>query len=63
MFDVEPTWASVAVVMAALPAGANCFVIAQRYGIYVARASSGILLSTLASVVTLSILFSYWVGQ
>ena len=63
VFDVEPTWASVAVVMAALPAGANCFVIAQRYGVYIARASSGILLSTLASVVTLSILFSYWIGQ
>ena len=63
IFDVDPAWATVAVVMAALPAGANCFVVAQRYDVYTARASSGILLSTLASVVTLSILFSYWVGQ
>ncbi len=62
VFAVDPAWATVAVVTAALPAGANCFVVAQRYDVYVARASGGILLSTLVSVATLSILFSYWVG-
>jgi hypothetical protein len=61
VFAVEPLWATVAVVMAALPAGANCFVIASRYGVYVQRASSAILLSTVAAVVTVSILFSVWV--
>ncbi|MBM3564829.1 MAG: AEC family transporter [Alphaproteobacteria bacterium] len=60
VFAVDPVWATVAVVMAALPAGANCFVVAQRYDIYVARASGGVLLSTLFSVITLSALFSYW---
>jgi predicted permease len=63
VFAVETTWAMVAVVMAALPAGANCFVVAQRYGVYVQRASSGILLSTAASVVTVSILFSLWIAN
>jgi hypothetical protein len=63
VFAVEPQWATVAVVMAALPSGANCFVVAQHYGVYVQRASSGILISTLASVVTVSLLFSFWVGN
>ncbi len=63
VFAVETTWAMVAVVMAALPAGANCFVVAQRYGVYVQRASSGILLSTAVSVVTVSILFSLWIAN
>ncbi|MEK7820878.1 MAG: AEC family transporter [Pseudomonadota bacterium] len=63
VFVVDPTWAVVAVVMAALPAGANCFVIAARYNVFTARASGTILLSTLVSVVTLSILFSFWIGQ
>ncbi len=61
VFAVESTWATVAVVMAALPAGANCFVVAQRYGVYVQRASSGILISTALSVVTVSILFLFWI--
>ncbi|MBM3732895.1 MAG: hypothetical protein FJW24_05425 [Acidimicrobiia bacterium] len=63
VFAVETTWATVAVVMAALPAGANCFVVAQRYGVYVQRASSGILLSTALSVVTVSLLFSLWIAN
>lgn len=61
VFTVDPQWATVAVVMAALPAGANCFVVAQRYGVYIQRASSGILISTAVSVVTVSILFSFWI--
>lgn len=61
VFTVDPQWATVAVVMAALPAGANCFVVAQRYGVYIQRASSGILISTAVSVATVSILFSFWI--
>lgn len=63
VFAVDPEWATIAVVMAATPSGANCFVVAQHYGIYVGRASSGILISTVASVVTVSLLFSFWVGN
>lgn len=61
VFAVESTWATVAVVMAAMPAGANCFIVAQRYGVYVQRASSGILISTAVSMVTVSVLFSFWI--
>jgi predicted permease len=63
VFTVDPTWATVVVVMAALPAGANCFVVARHYGIYMERTSNGILISTAASVVTVSLLFSFWVGM
>lgn len=63
VFPVDPAWATIAVVMAALPAGANCFVIASRYGIYIQRASATILISTALSVVTVSLLFTLWVER
>ncbi len=56
VFEVEPLWATVAVVMAALPTGANCFVLAQRYNVFVAPTSATILLSTALSVITVSLL-------
>ena len=56
VFRVEPLWATVAILMAALPAGVNCFVLAQRYNVYVATTSATILLSTGLSVVTVSLL-------
>lgn len=57
MLPVDPLWAKVAVLMAALPTGAGSFVLAQAYGIYVLRTSSVILLSTVLSVVTISVYF------
>lgn len=57
VFDMEPLWVTVAVLMAALPTGAGSFVLAQTYGIYVQRTSSAILFSTMVSVVTLSVFF------
>lgn len=57
VFELEPLWAKAAVIQAALPIGALMFVLASSYGIYVQRATSAILLSTVLSVVTLSTLF------
>lgn len=57
VFDVEPLWRAVGVLMAALPAGAMCFVVAQNYNVYVQRTSAAILLSTIVAVLTLSVLF------
>jgi predicted permease len=54
---LDPLWAKAVVITAALPTGALVFVIAQRYELYVQRATSIIMLSTLISVVTLSVLF------
>ena len=42
--------------LAALPSAANCFVLAREYDRFVAGASATILLSTVASVATISVL-------
>ncbi len=57
VFEVEPLWYAIGILMSALPAGALCFVVAQNYNVYVQRTSAAILISTIAAVITLSILF------
>ena len=57
LLQLDPIWAASAVIMAALPTGALTFVLAQRYEIYIQRATSVILISTVLSVVTLTLLF------
>ncbi|NKB60406.1 MAG: hypothetical protein GKS00_29210 [Alphaproteobacteria bacterium] len=54
--DVDPVWRSVAVLSAAMPMGANVYLIAARYKTYEARSSTAVLLSTMCSVVTVSFL-------
>ncbi len=57
LLSMPPFWATSAVILAALPTGALVFVLAQQYDIYLQRATSTILISTVVSVVTLSALF------
>lgn len=57
VFEVEPLWYAIGILMSALPAGALCFVVAQNYNVYVQRTSAAILISTIAAGVTLSVLF------
>src|SRR5690625_4437939 len=57
VFELEPLWAKSAVIQAALPTGALVFVLASSYDVYVQRATSVILLSTVLSIVSLSVLF------
>lgn len=59
VMEMESVWAASAVIQAALPTGALVFVLAQQYGIYVQRATAAIMISTVASVVTLSGLFIF----
>ncbi|MEX2409246.1 MAG: AEC family transporter [Rhodovibrionaceae bacterium] len=59
VLQMDTLWAQAAVIQAALPTGALTFVLAQRYGTYIQRATAVILISTVASVVTLSALFIY----
>jgi malonate transporter len=61
VLDLEPFWAMSAVILAALPTGALTFVVAQRYGLYVAPATQVTLVSTVLSVVTVSALL-VWFG-
>ena len=58
LFDVDPLWATVAILGAALPVAANVFIIARQYDTYVERVSSAILVSTAISVVTVSALLT-----
>ena len=57
VLHLQPIYAASAVLMAALPTGALSFVLAQRYEVYIQRATSIILVSTVLSVVSLTALF------
>ncbi len=59
VFDMDPMWASIAILTAALPAGANVFILARQYDIYLGRAASVVLISTLLSVLSLAVLVAY----
>lgn len=56
VFDLEDRWLQSAVLLAALPSGALVYVVAQRFDIFVGRASSTIILSTALSMLTISAL-------
>ena len=56
--DVDPVWAGVAILLAALPTAANVFVLANQYRSYATGVSNAILISTLISVATISTLLS-----
>lgn len=58
---IDPIERSVAVMVAALPVGANVFVLAEQYGVSLARTSSAVLISTGLAVFTLSALL-LWIG-
>ena len=62
VFEMDRFWAISAVLLAALPTGALVFVTAQQNGVYVQRASAGIVMTTVFSVVTLSALLA-WFGK
>ncbi len=50
---------TIAVLLAALPIGGNLFVVAQTFGIYSARSSTAILVSTAVAVVSFSVLAGF----
>ncbi len=54
LLSIDAFWAKIAVVCASLPLGATAFVLAQRYRVLEAETSTGAVLSTAASVVTVS---------
>jgi hypothetical protein len=58
LLPVDPFWAKIAVVCAALPLGATAFVLAQRYKLLEAETSTGAVVSTAVSVITVSILMA-----
>ncbi|MDU8944470.1 AEC family transporter [Ovoidimarina sediminis] len=54
IFDVAPYAAGVMIASAALPVAGNVFILAQHYGVAPQRVSAAILLSTVASVLTVT---------
>jgi predicted permease len=58
VFALAPLPLAIATVCAGLPSGVNVFILAQRYGVAVERSVNLIVLSTLASLVTLSVLLA-----
>jgi malonate transporter and related proteins len=54
MGGFDPIWVTTAVLMAALPPALNAYVMARQYESYVQRASSGVLVGTLVSIVTVT---------
>ena len=60
LLPVDPFWAKIAVVCAALPLGATAFVLAQRYKLLEAETSTGAVVSTSASVVTVSLVMAFF---
>lgn len=59
VFTVDPLWAKIAVVCASLPLGATAFVLAQRYRLLEAETSTGAVISTAASVLTVSLVMAF----
>lgn len=53
VFAVDPKWATVGLLSAALPTAATVFVFAEHYRAHVTTASSTILMSTVVSLVTI----------
>jgi len=60
ILPVDPFWAKIAVICAALPLGATAFVLAQRYKLLEAETSTGAVISTAASVVTVSLVMGFF---
>lgn len=60
IIPLDPLEEAVAVLMAALPTGGLIFVLAQRYGVYVQRATAVILVSTILSVATVTLVIQYY---
>ncbi|SFR59318.1 hypothetical protein SAMN04488005_3107 [Yoonia tamlensis] len=59
IFDIAPFSAGVMIAAASLPVAGNVYILAQHYGVAPARASATILVSTVASVVTVSLVIAW----
>jgi malonate transporter len=61
VFKLEPQWSKAAIILSAMPIGANPYIIAQQYNVHVETVSSAVVISTGISVVTISLLL-IWLG-
>ncbi len=61
VFSMEPFWSKAAVILSAMPTGANAFVVAQQYKVHVETASSVVVITTGMSIITISAIL-IWLG-
>ncbi|MCB1396609.1 MAG: AEC family transporter [Rhodobacter sp.] len=62
LYDVDPFATGVLIAAAALPVAGNVYILAQHYGVAVARVSAAILISTAVSVATLPVVIAWFTG-
>jgi predicted permease len=55
VFDLGPLILAVPTITAAVPIGANVFIMAHKYEFYLARVTSAVVISAALSVVTLAV--------
>lgn len=63
VFGIDPLWAAVATVCAAMPTGVNVYLLSSSYDIYVARTTTAILVSTAIAIVTVGVLIGLLAPQ
>ncbi|HLX15975.1 MAG TPA: AEC family transporter [Bradyrhizobium sp.] len=61
IFLMEPLWSQAAVILSAMPAATNTYIIAQQYNVYSKTVSPAVVVSTAMSVITISFLL-IWFG-
>ena len=62
LFPVEPVAAGVMVAAASLPVAGNVYILAQHYGVAPQRVSTAILISTAASILTVTTIIAWITG-
>jgi malonate transporter len=60
LFDLTALELAVVTITAALPGGLMVFLVAQSYGVYVARAASSLVIGTAGSLITVSVLLAWF---
>lgn len=59
VFTLAPLWAATALLTAAMPVGINAYIFSQKYAVCVAAVSTGIVISTVSSIMTLTVVLLY----
>ena len=62
IFPVDPSAAGVMVAAASLPVAGNVYILAQHYGVAPQRVSTAILVSTAASILTVTMIIAWITG-
>lgn len=60
LFDLTPLEVAVITITASLPGGLMVYLVAQSYGVYVARAASSLVIGTAGALVTMSLLLAWF---